>query len=192
MLQSRKDIAEAINRELSNPQKKIVYNLTDGNHSAYEIAQIVKVSLTTIHRWWRDWERLGIVCRNESKGKSVVQKRFSLEDIGIEVPNISEIQSDWKEVGEIPTREKLKAILTDSSMFGNDIALREFAEKLFDVKLAADNAKNLIDRIVDLFFNSPKIKQMMFMQALRQQAQCSGSAFKDYFEFWEKNIKSEI
>src|SRR4030067_3826828 len=79
LLQSRGAIAEEIVRELNNPEKKIAYNLTDGNHSAYEIAQIVKVSLTSIHRWWREWERSGLIERTDRKGKSVVQKRFSLE-----------------------------------------------------------------------------------------------------------------
>jgi hypothetical protein len=192
LLQSRKDITEEINKELSNPQKKIVYDLTDGNHSAYEIAQIVKVSLTSIHRWWRDWERSGIVSRTERKGKSIVQKRFSLEDMGIEVPSVSEIQGTKNEIGEIPSKEKLKSILRDSSMFSNNVDLSEFAEKVFYVKVPVSDREDLIERIVNLFFNSPKIKQMMFMQAMKQKAQFTGSSFKDYFEFWEKNIKSEI
>jgi hypothetical protein len=192
ILQSRKEIAQELNKEMNSPQKKLAYTLTDGNHGAYDIAQTIKVSITTIHRWWRDWERSGLLTRTERNGKSVLQKRFSLEEIGIEVPDISSIQSSENEIREIPNREKLQSILRDSNMFKDNAALREFAERVFDMKIPTNTTEDLIDRIADLFLSSPKIKQLMFMQALRQQAECTGSNFKDYFEFWEKHIKSEI
>lgn len=192
ILQSRKEIAQELNKEMSSPQKKLAYTLTDGNHGAYDIAQTIKVSITSIHRWWREWERSGLLTRTERKGKSVLQKKFSLEEIGIDVPDISSIQSSDSAIREIPDREKLQSILRDSNMFKDNAALREFAEKVFDMKILTNTTEDLIDRIADLFLSSPKIKQLMFMQALRQQAECTGSNFKDYFEFWEKHIKSEI
>ena len=77
-------------------------------------------------------------------------------------------------------------------MFKSNTDLKEFAEKLFGVTIKIINTEYLIDEIADLFLNSPKIKQMMFMQALKQQAESTGSNFTNYFEFWEKHIKGEI
>ncbi len=192
MLQSRSEIAKQLQQDLISPEKKLAFELTDGNHSAYDIAQTLKVSMTSVHRWWRDWERLGLLNRTEIKGKMVLKKRFSLRELGIEVPDISCIQNQENQVSEIPNKEKLMSILRDANMFKSNTDLKEFAEKVFGATVQISNTEYLIDDIADLFFNSPKIKQMMFMQALKQQAECTGSNFTNYFEFWEKHIKGEI
>lgn len=192
MLQSRSEIANELQRDLISPEKKLAYELTDGNHSAYDIAQTLKVSITSVHRWWRDWERSGLLNRTEIKGKMVLKKSFSLRELGIEVPDISFIQNRDSQISEIPNKEKLMSILRDANMFKSNTDLKEFAEKLFGVTIHISNTEYLIDEIADLFFTSSKIKQMMFLQALKQQAESTGSNFTNYFEFWEKHIKGEI
>lgn len=192
MLQSRGDIANILQRDLTSPEKKLAYELTDGNRSAYQIAEILKVSMTSIHRWWRDWERSGLLTRTEAKGKTSLKKRFDLADLGIEVPDISYFQNKNGQMTEIPNKNKLMEVLRDSCMFKSNADLKEFAERVFGTKIAVTDTECLIDEISDLFLNSPRIKQMMFMQALRQQAKSTGSSFSDYFEFWERHIKGEI
>lgn len=192
LLQSGREVGVELNRLLDNPQKKIAYQLTDGYHSAHDIASKVRVSTTSIHRWWREWQRVGIATRVTRRGRSIVQQNFSLEDMGIQVPDILSLQRNEYEVGEIPREEKLKSILGDSSMFKDNLDLKIFAKRVFSRNFLEKDREDLIREIADSFYGSPKRKQMMFMQALKQQAKRKGSHFKDYFESWEKHIKSEI
>lgn len=191
MIQTRDEISVVLNRALGTPEKKLAYNLTDGKHSARDIAIQVGVSITSIHRWWREWQKLGIVTRVIKKGRNVVQKILSLEDLGIEVPEISSKDAEH-EIGKIPNKKKLKSILHDSIMFKENTDLRIFAEKTLGLSFLGNKRDELIREIVDSFYNSPKRVQMMFMQALKQQSRRKGNPFKEYFESWEKHIKSEI
>ena len=128
-LQSRSEIANELQRDLISPEKKLAYELTDGTHSAYDIAQTLRVSMTSIHRWWKDWERSGLLNRTEIKGKMVLKKRFSLRELGIEVPDISSLQNRESRSVKFQTRKSLcqffgmqicsKVILTSKSLQKN-------------------------------------------------------------------------
>lgn len=192
LLQSGREVSVELNKVLSTPQKKIAYELTDGYHTAHAIAGIVKVSTTSINRWWREWQRLGIATRVKIKGRSTVRKIFSLNEMGIEVPDVSSLRGDEYEVGDIPTEERLESILSDSGMFRDKMDLQIFAEKVFSRNFAGRNKKDLIVEIIRTFYRSSKRTQMMFIQALRQQANRKGSRFKEYFESWEEHIRREI
>lgn len=91
--------------------------------------------MTSVHRWWKDWERSGLLNRTEIKGKMVLKKRFSLRELGIEVPDISSFQNRESQISEIPNKEKLMSILRDANMFKSNTDLKEFAEKLFGVTI---------------------------------------------------------
>jgi len=192
LLQSGREVGAEISKILDTPQKKIVYQLTDGVHSAHEISGIVGVSITSINRWWREWQRLGMVTRFIGERRSITRKNFSLEDIGIEVPDVSSLRSEKFEIYEVSNKEKLRSILGDFSMFKNAEDLRVFGEKIFDRTYGVSNREDLIKDIMNSFYNSSKRTQMMFIQALRQRAKQKGSQFRNYFESWEKHIKSEI
>jgi len=192
LLQSGRKVGEELTKILDTPQKKIAYQLTDGVHSAHEISGIVGVSITSINRWWREWQRVGIVTRVKEKRRTRTQKNFSLEDMGVDVPDVSSLRSDQFEIGQIPNEEKLRIMLKDSSMFKNSVDLSGFGEKIFNRTFIWDNREDLIKDIVDSFYGSSKRTQMMFIQALRQRAKREESRFRDYFDSWEKHIKSEI
>jgi len=192
LLMSGRDVGDNLTMILDTPQKKIAYQLTDGVSSAHEISGIVGVSITSINRWWREWQRVGIVTRVKEKGRTRTRKSFSLEDMGVDVPEVSSLRRDQFEIGQIPNQKKLRIMLEDSSMFKNSVDLREFGEKIFNRTFTWVNREDLIKDIVDSFYGSSKRTQMMFIQALRQRAKQKESRFRDYFDSWEKHIKSEI
>jgi hypothetical protein len=82
-LQKLKGILETT---LDDDAKKLVYHLSDGSDSR-QIASKVRVSDWTVRNYWKKWAVLGIMepC---PKYKGRYWKLFSLEEIGIEIPEI--------------------------------------------------------------------------------------------------------
>lgn len=72
---------------LTTGTHKLAYQLSDGRSSA-EVAKDCSVSSMTIINYWRRWYTLGIV-KPSPKFKGRLERIFSLEDLGIEIPAIS-------------------------------------------------------------------------------------------------------
>ena len=74
---------------LDTDEKKIAYNMSDGENTTRDIAKVITPTHTTIARWWKDWYRLGIAeAIGVQRGKRA-KRLFDLEDFGIDVPSIS-------------------------------------------------------------------------------------------------------
>jgi len=70
---------------------KLVYELSDGERSTREIAQIIsrggrEISHVTVARMWSKWSILNLVMPAQRKGR--YKRLISLESLGIEVPEL--------------------------------------------------------------------------------------------------------
>lgn len=81
---------------LKTDQEKLVYELTDGEKSRYDIAEETGISDSTVRSWWERWYNLGIL-EPSGKRKGRPQKIVALEDMGIEVPKIPPKKPEVKE-----------------------------------------------------------------------------------------------
>jgi hypothetical protein len=86
--QSAARLREALLKELDTPQKKVAFELTDGEHSRRDIAKEIGIDDDrTVRTWWDRWFQLAVVAESENwKGRP--QKIVSLSEIGIEVPSL--------------------------------------------------------------------------------------------------------
>ena len=86
-----KEVKPVLESQLDDDAKKIIYTLSDGKNSSYEIEKIVKtLSQRTISNYWDKWEKAGIGEPYTSSGKgSRFKASFNLEDFGIKVPELS-------------------------------------------------------------------------------------------------------
>lgn len=83
--QSVSRLRETLVRELNTPQKKMTYELTDGNHSRREIAEELQITDDSVRSWWDKWHELALVEESETR-KGRPQRVISLDEVGIEVP----------------------------------------------------------------------------------------------------------
>ena len=80
-------LRETLVKELNTPQKKVAFELTDGDHSRRGIADEIGADEGTIRSWWDKWFQLAIVAESEIR-KGRPQKIVSLGELGIEVPKL--------------------------------------------------------------------------------------------------------
>ena len=76
-------LSEALNDDIS----KLVYHYSDGR-SSREIAKKVSISHQTVTNYWKKWAKMGIVEPISARRAPRYKKLFSLEEVGIDVPNI--------------------------------------------------------------------------------------------------------
>lgn len=178
---------------LNSSEKILAYDLTNGNNTARDISKIIDFSISTINRWWREWLDKGLLSEYYEDNKRYIKKNFNLSDFDIEVPEIN-INYEISYLNNIPNKLELRNILLDKKIFIDIFDLRDFAINTLNIVLLNTNVnyKNLIDIIINKFYNSTKRKQLIFMQALKQRARDSKSPFLKYFEEWEKLIKRDI
>lgn len=74
---------------------RIIYHLTDGEHSIREIAQHISSSRGTVRRRQNEWARAGLVEREGSY--EPYEHVISLVEAGLEVPDIPEPEIDEEE-----------------------------------------------------------------------------------------------
>ena len=72
---------------LKEDMDKIIYHLSDGK-SSRKIAKKIPVSHATVVNYWKKWIEIGIVEPVSTRGGISYKKVFSLEDFGIEIPEI--------------------------------------------------------------------------------------------------------
>lgn len=77
---------------------KLVYELSDGERSTREIAQMIsregrRVTHVTIANMWKKWSILNLVMPAQRKGR--YKRVLSLKELGVEMPQ-SKISSDFQ------------------------------------------------------------------------------------------------
>jgi len=70
---------------------KLVYELSDGERSTRDIAQIIsrggrRITHVTVANMWKKWSILNLVISAQRKGR--YKRAVSLESLGIEIPQI--------------------------------------------------------------------------------------------------------
>ncbi|MHA1410138.1 MAG: hypothetical protein ACTSQY_07530 [Candidatus Odinarchaeia archaeon] len=83
-----KAVKESFENLLDTDDKKIAYQLSDGNTSSSYIDSIIDPHQTTIADWWRSWYNIGIAEPISVSGGKRAKKLFDLEDLGITIPSI--------------------------------------------------------------------------------------------------------
>jgi len=93
---------------LQKDVEKVIYEFSDGR-SSIDIAKLAGVSHQTVVNYWKKWSRLGLVEAERARGGTRYKRVFSLEDFGIEVPQLEEVKPEKKETQtqiEVTTEEK--------------------------------------------------------------------------------------
>ena len=75
-----------VDLELDSDIKKIIYHLSDGGSSP-QIAKKVKIDSSTVRDYWKKWSKKGLM-EIHPEYKKRYRKIFTLEEIGIEPPDI--------------------------------------------------------------------------------------------------------
>ncbi len=84
-----KDVKPVLEEEFKENVKKQIYQLSDGTKGTQEIAKIVNdVTYTTVFRYWKSWEKLGLGEYITIPGGKRFQRSFDLEDFGLKVLEI--------------------------------------------------------------------------------------------------------
>jgi Fic family protein len=89
-IEGKKKVRTVIDSELDDDTKKLIYHLSDGKSSS-EIVKFVDVTGRTVRRYWKKWAKKGIMGIHPDY-KRRYQKLFSLEEVGIEPPEVEEDQ----------------------------------------------------------------------------------------------------
>lgn len=90
---------------------RIIYHLSDGEHSTRGITEHVSVGRSTVSRRQKSWAKMGLLEKEHSRVP--YEHIISLEEAGLEVPEISEPEGDTEEAEEfeesngIETKEDL-------------------------------------------------------------------------------------
>jgi len=71
---------------LDTDDKKIVYELSDGERSRRDLTKYVSVSGKTISNWWNDWFDSGLVVQTEKYEGGRYKRLCSLTKMGIRIP----------------------------------------------------------------------------------------------------------
>lgn len=83
-----KEVKGALIAALDTDQKKIIYQLSDGEKSSRDISKATGVSDRTVRNYWKIWSRIGIVEAIKAGTRDRYERSFDLEDLGIEVPRL--------------------------------------------------------------------------------------------------------
>lgn len=76
-------IVQRLEEELADPKQKLIYELSNGERSAREIAESVgKVSHTTVTNYWKQWAKKGLMAPAQRVGRykhTVDLKEYGLD-----------------------------------------------------------------------------------------------------------------
>ena len=90
-LSAMPSIRKAVVDNLRTDIDKLVYQLSDGNRSTREIANIIRrggrsITHVTVMNMWRKWAILNLVMPTQRRGRYM--RVISLESLGIEIPQL--------------------------------------------------------------------------------------------------------
>jgi len=71
--------------EMNTDAKRIAYQMTDGEHSRREVANLAGVSDDSVQNWWERWYQMGLLTGSE-RYKGRPRRVISLEELGIRSP----------------------------------------------------------------------------------------------------------
>jgi len=104
-----KEVKNTLASVMDSEQKRLVYHLSDGTRGTVEIAKLARIGSTqTVFAMWQAWLRLGLGESIPVKGGSRFKRSFDLEDFGIEVPQIKEVEKEEKQIEAPTTTEKIE------------------------------------------------------------------------------------
>jgi len=104
--QSWKEVKEVLLDVLGDDASKLIYHYSDGR-SSREVAQYVDRDYGVIVRLWKKWAEIGIVEPFAVQRGTRYKRLFSLEDFGIEIPQVS-LKEAQVQAREEPTMEPSK------------------------------------------------------------------------------------
>lgn len=81
-------------QHLNTDNKRVAYQLSDGDNSRKYIAGKVGVSDQTISNWWKEWFEFGLTEQTEKYGGGRYKRLISLTKMGIPVPEVSMEEED--------------------------------------------------------------------------------------------------
>lgn len=96
-------VKKLLSEILPSDKEKIAFHYSDGRDSR-EVAKFAGISHVAVTRWWKTWMRDGIAEPVSAKRGERARRIFSLEDFGIEVPNLKEVKP-LEGKAEVPTAE---------------------------------------------------------------------------------------
>ena len=90
---------------LKSPEEMIAYQISDGEKTSREVADVANVGKSSIVKWWKVWIRAGIAESASVQRGDRAKRIFSLDDFGIEVPKIART-SPKVEGGVVPDKRE--------------------------------------------------------------------------------------
>jgi DNA-binding MarR family transcriptional regulator len=81
-------VKELLLSVLESPEELAAYQFSDGEKSGRDVADQVNVTQPTIGKWWKKWIAAGIAEPVSVQRGDRAKRLFSLEDFGVEVPEI--------------------------------------------------------------------------------------------------------
>ncbi len=82
-------VQSVLETTLNTPERKLVYQMSDGTKGTIEVGKVSKVgSPTKVSTLWKEWKRKGLGDSLSVQGGDRFKRTFDLEDFGIEVPQI--------------------------------------------------------------------------------------------------------
>jgi len=93
---------EALSAEDSEAQEelRIIYHLTDGEHSTRDIAEYVSVGRQAVSNRQSSWSKMGLLEKEHSRAPH--EHVISLEEAGLEAPEIPDPEEESDEAAESP------------------------------------------------------------------------------------------
>ena len=86
-----KEVKSVLESSVITDEEKIIYSLSDGRNSSYNIAKTMGSNDTVrrkISNYWDMWENVGLGSSMPAQGGTRFKHSFSLDDFGIKVPEI--------------------------------------------------------------------------------------------------------
>jgi hypothetical protein len=81
-----KEVRGVLESTLDTDQKRLIYDLSDGDRGSVEIGKASNTSDRTVRRYWESWARRGLMESLRVRGGDRYKKSFRLEDFDIKVP----------------------------------------------------------------------------------------------------------
>lgn len=76
ILQGKKILRELIPKLLDDKNKKIVYEMTDGENTIRDIEKKTNIDKSTISQWWNIWHSFGILEKEGRKYKKIISLKY--------------------------------------------------------------------------------------------------------------------
>jgi len=87
-----KEVKSVLESSVNTDEEKIIYSLSDGKNSSYNIAKTMGANDTVrrkVSDYWDKWENAGLGSSMPAQGGTRFKHSFSLDDFGIKVPEIT-------------------------------------------------------------------------------------------------------